>query len=487
MGTTIRHRRCFKTISKRSVTIFFAAMLVVAVCCFTGAVAHADEDENWPQFQKDKIKSGITTDKVPTSTPILNWYRYTWHSGSTGIEVPAILTNGMAYVHAGNGLWAFNTITGETVWQVDVPGVAMLQTSTPAYGDGKLFIATFDGYIRAYSALTGTNLWSQKISNVILQCPITYYDGRIYFGQGGAGGDTNSYFCLDSNGNTVWEYSSETVGYLWSGASLIGDFIVFANHDAVITSLNRHTGHLVDTIDLYSLESNAGKARASVAYHDGYVYTTSESGLYSGYIWKIGFDIADGVFIPENGWHDALGFSTSTPVIHDGYVYVGEGEHGTTGSLICLDDATGMIVWEYHVPGGVKSSPALSVHEEGLFIYFHTSMNDGNIYCLRDDGTLVWQWDPPDTAYILQGVSIADGEVFLGTCSGYLYCLDDSTCPWDINKDGTVNVFDMGEVGNCFGQSGDQGWLRQDTNKDGSINVFDLALIGVHWGEYYEN
>jgi outer membrane protein assembly factor BamB len=462
--------------------ILVVILWAVAICFFPGAIARAGEGQDWSQFQRDETRSGVTTDTVPTTAPSLNWYRYTWNSGSVGLEVPAVLADGIAYVHAGNGLWAFKAITGETVWQQTVTGSATLQTSTPAYGDGKLFIATFDGYIRAYDALTGASLWEREISNVILQCPITYYDGRIYFGQGGTGGDFNSYFCLDGDGNTIWEYSSETVGYLWSGASIIGDFIVFANHDAVLTSLNRHSGQFVDSLDLYSLEADAGKARASVSYHDGFVYTTSESGMYSGYIWKIGFDGASGQFLPAAGWHNPIGFSTSTPVVHNGRVFVGEGEHGATGSLICLNDADGEILWQYDVPGGVKSSPALSLQGGEEYIYFHTSMNDGNIYCLRGDGTLAWQWDPPgDSAYILQGVSLGYGQVFLGTCSGCLYCLDDGSRPWDINKDGLVDVSDLVITGGLFGGSGEPGWLRQDINDDGVIDVADLVIIGSHW------
>jgi outer membrane protein assembly factor BamB len=450
----------------------------------SGAPVRADDDPDWSQFQKDEVKSGITTTAAPTGTPSLNWYRHTWHAGSTGIEVPAILAGGLAYVHAGNRLHAFDAVTGQTVWQRTVPGPAQFQTSTPACGDGKLFVATFDGHVRAYDAMTGGSLWARKISDVILQCPITYYGGRLYIGQGGAGGGSNSYFCLDSDGNTIWEYSSETTGYLWSGASIVSDFIVFANHDAVLTSLDRHGGQTVDTLDLYDLEPDAGKARASVAYHDGYVYTTSESALNQGYIWKIGFDGSTGQFSAGEGWHNPIGFSTSTPVVHDGRVYVGEGEHGCTGSLVCLDDGDGSIAWQYDAPGGVKSSPALSVQGEDFYLYFHTSMDDGDIYCLRSDGTLAWQWDPPhDTAYILQGVSLAGCQVFLGTCSGYVYCLDDGSRIWDVNKDGNTDVADMVAIGNCFGESGGAGWLRQDINGDGRIDVFDMITIGSHWGE----
>ena len=214
-------------------------------CCLIAAVlvitmvpvvrADAGDAEEWPQFQRDAVRNGVTWASPPVEIPSLNGYRHTWNAGTTGIEVPIIVAEGIAYCHAGNGVWAFDAVTGQTIWQVNVPGTASFQTSTPAWGSGKLFIATFDGYIRAYDAYTGAALWNNKISNVLLQCPLTCYEGMLYIGQGGSGGVSNSYFCLNSsNGSIEWEYASETVGYLWSGASVIGDYIVFANHDAIL-------------------------------------------------------------------------------------------------------------------------------------------------------------------------------------------------------------------------------------------------------------
>jgi outer membrane protein assembly factor BamB len=137
------------------------------------------------------------------------------------------------------------------------------------------------GIIRAYHAGVGYTALENHVSQRLFQCPITCHDGFIYVGQGGSGGDTNRYYCLDTDGTLIWEYASETVGYLWSGASVVGDYLVFANHDAVLTCLNRSDGSLVDELDLYSLTPDAGKARASVSYSNGFILTTSESGLNS--------------------------------------------------------------------------------------------------------------------------------------------------------------------------------------------------------------
>lgn len=60
--------------------------------------------------------------------------------------------------------------------------------------------------------------------------------------------------------------------------------------------------------------------------------------------------------------------------------------------------------------------------------------------------------------------------------------------PYDLNKDGKINIFDLVLVGNHFGESGPEG----DINNDGKVDIFDLVLVGNHLGEvlatpYLEN
>jgi hypothetical protein len=82
-------------------------------------------------------------------------------------------------------------------------------------------------------------------------------------------------------------------------------------------------------------QENLGIMRSSCAYHDGYIYQTSENGQSLGYLFKVRFQ--DGMFLDE-GWSSMIGFSTSTPVIFDGLIYVGT---GSTGILeACYASAT---------------------------------------------------------------------------------------------------------------------------------------------------
>jgi len=200
------------------------------------------------------------------------------------------------------------------------------------------------------------------------------------------------------------------------------------------------------------------------------VYVTSENSTSEGYLWKIGFD--SGRFIDE-GFSTQIGFSTSTPVIYDGRVYVGQGEHGYPGNLTCLNDSTGTIVWSYPVPAGVKSSPALSIGDDGVYIYFTTAMGNGSLYCLHKDGTLAWEYNPPDDGYILQGAAISDGLVYFGTNCGYVYCVGRRD---DLNHDGAVTAADA-VIALQMAVGAVPATDAADLSRDGAVTSLDALII----------
>ena len=418
--------------------------LLLALVCLAG-VSAAD---GWHQFQKDSQNTGITSDAAPRSDPELVWSAFTHTSKwSGGIEVPPIIAGDLVYVYDVNGtLRAFDRLNGTLIWSNETS--VGFQGSTPAYGNGKIFVASSIGDIYAFDAATGEELWKAHATDRDFKCPVTYHDHRIYAGEGLSGSVTTKYYyCYDEDGNELWKHATDnTAGFLWCGASVVDDFLVYPVHEGRLISVYIGNGTLRDEVDLKSdlsfSHSDLGRIRASVSYHDGYVYTTSEKSQVAGYVWKVGFE--DGRFI-DDGWSSLIGFSTSTPVIHDGRVYIGQGGHEhPAGNLTCLNDSNGELIWQYTVPKGVKSSPAISTSDDdgSVHIYFTIAKTNGSLYCLRDGGsfaTLAWEYNPPDDGYILQGAAISDGRVYFGTDGGYVYCIGRRG---DLNGDGVISAAD---------------------------------------------
>ncbi len=57
-----------------------------------------------------------------------------------------------------------------------------------------------------------------------------------------------------------------------------------------------------------------------------------------------------------------------------------------------------------------------------------------------------------------------------------------ASCPKDIDRDGIVNVVDMGDLLPCFGQPAVPGCSPEDVNGDGTVNVLDLIDLLLAFG-----
>ena len=396
------------------------------------SVCNAVDASDWPLFKKDVLNSGITSDGVPEDPLIL------WSADIQRMETTPIISSGLVYALAGNGsVYALDRETGDLRWQSQLDGW-VYQMSSLAIGGGKIFAATDSGSLAALDALNGEVIWKQDITDKRFESPLMLIEARLYLGEGSAyGSGQKRFFCFDDKGRECWNISQSTKGYQWCGACLAGEYLVFGQNDGILLSVNKNSGEVVDklylndSIRLSFSRDRPGRVRASAAFREGYVYVTSELSAQAGYSWKIGLDNVTGKF-EDCGWSAPVGFSTSTPSVCNGRVYLGTGEHGHPGALICLNDSSGEVIWSYPVEAGIKSSPALSVARTRPRILFTTSQVNGSVYCLEDGGEnaeLLWRLNPPDNGYILGGVAISDGRVYFGTegdqHSGKLYCLGD--------------------------------------------------------------
>lgn len=419
-------------IQERYEIYLLVLILISSIFAFFCDVGISD----WPQYQQDSFNSGVISEKVPENPVIL------WSADIQRVDVTPVICDGAVYVIAGNGtLYAFDADTGKAMWTSHLDGW-VFQTSTPACGGGKIFAATDSGNLAAFDRMTGIKLWNCSLTDKRFEAPLTYGASRVYLGEGSAYGTSEKkFFCIFDNGTECWNYTSETKGYQWCGSCNLDDYVVVGQNDGILLSLNRLTGEVADVLRLNDStrlsfsQENPGRIRASVACNNGWIYTTSEASADEGYAWKIAFDNETGRF-KDHGWSVPVGFSTSTPAIFGGRVYLGVGEHGHPGALVCINDSNGDVIWRYPVEAGVKASPVVSTAYDKPRILFTTAQTDGSVYCIEDvgnNGELLWRFNPPDNGYILGGVAVYKGRLYFGTEGdqhhGKLYCLEDDEWP----------------------------------------------------------
>ena len=86
-----------------------------------------------------------------------------------------------------------------------------------------------------------------------------------------------------------------------------------------------------------------------------------------------------------------------------------------------------------------------------------------------DGGTLMsGGWDG---TILLWEIALAEGESVL---------ISPSQTPWDVNRDGVVDILDLTLVASGFGQD------APDINGDGVVNILDLTLVGSRLNEKLE-
>jgi len=439
---------------RRTTMVALAALALVTL---------AASATDWPQFQKDEINTGWTTDYAPICDPTLIWYNQTTGTGMGGIDVVPVVGDGQVFVldYVGN-VWAFNATTGQLNWNRSCTTPGTFEMSTPAYNDGILYVATSAGDLnQGYCKITAlyANNGSKRESVTLkttggyqLYTPVTYADDRIYLGDwNGSATTTNgtgTYYCLNASNvsDILWNYTPNRVsfGYRWAGAAIIGDYILFGDTAANVTCLYNDNGTFVDYINIAEVcgcSNPVEEIRSSIAWNEstGHIYftagnqDTAHNNYGTGHVYAVTFNATTGDLGDTCAWNNDIWYTTSTPVYYDGRIYVGGGHrmYGSahSGKMCCLNATNGNLIWEWNKTAGrVQASPAVSVVNGRKFIYFTTNVNNGSAYCLEDMGSTYeerWVWNPPapDNQYILQGMAISDGFVYFGTDYGRIYAL----------------------------------------------------------------
>jgi len=429
---------------------------------------------DWTQFQTNTYNNGITSDRAAIQKPddSESWSTHTYHlKDSYGIDVQPLVVGDLAYVVAYDAVYAINRLDGDIEWTQQIEAGVTTPLGTPAYGNGKLFVVSF-GNVYAYDAITGEELWNRTISSenlfiTQLNTPVTYDNGRIYFGEWLASGDEKpKYYCYDESGNEVWSRASSTnKGYYYAGAAIVGNYLIYGDDALHITSVNKYDGSIVDEINVSALmgfgyNGEREEIRSSITYSPeaGRIYSSSEAG----YCFYIGLR-SNGKFNKADTGKVYIGKSTSTPTVHNGRVYVGTGTFAGSGEVYCLDESDLSVIWSYTPNGGVQASPVISTAYESIngdiYLYFTTNVENGRVYCLKDypgntEPDLQWYYEPPEgqNQYTLHGVAIKDGTIYYGNDAGYLFGLAEWN-PWDdpySDSGGIVNSDELQEAIHCW-------------------------------------
>lgn len=140
-----------------------------------------------------------------------------------------------------------------------------------------------------------------------------------------------------------------------------------------------------------------------------------------------------------------------SPVIGaDGTIYTSDSDYGGISAY----NPDGSLKWRY-ILEQYFSSPALGYVDNGSYngVVIYTGCSDYNVYALKDDGTVLWNYTTGDSIYSSPSIG-SDGTVYIGSNDSSMYALNGATgeligqyftggsvtCTPAIGDDGTVYI-----------------------------------------------
>jgi outer membrane protein assembly factor BamB len=289
----------------------------------------------------------------------------------------------------------WTTVVGQTVF------------ASAAVVEGRVYVGTLDGRLRALDAETGAHLWSHPddalTGDAVWTSPAVA-SGIVYFAANRP--DLAVIYAVDAaTGAEIWT-AAPSLSILVASPAVAEGVVYFAFNDHSVKALDAATGAQIWTADA------GGGMYASPAVADGRVFVSVHNrGL-------VALDSSDG----HELWIGPMpGPQWSSPSVVGGRVFVGSRDDQR---VYAFDASSGATLWTATTGGWVQSSPAVA------FGKVYVGSNDGKLYALDESsGGVVWSTPLAPTGGIFAGPTVANQVVYAtsGQGDGRLYAVDART------------------------------------------------------------
>ena len=351
----------------------------------TPGVTSASSAESWTMNQGDPLHTGI----LPGPGPSLSG-EVAWSISRVGrITHEPLVVDGVAYWSPGDrSFLALDASTGATLWEAAELGFVNV---TPAYAEGRLYIATVEG-LSVLDAATGAPLWSRPLQGPNDSAPVVK-DGVVYLGTGGG-----EILALDAaTGEEFW--SSETGGVFSTGPALTQDgLLVTSTRGGNVYLFNARNGD--QRLDYRLSASSEGEAvidgdRALIGSANGILVAIdlnerrrlfdSQAFWLQGQLFLFGFIDRPPT---QRGFEDSVRLGrnetiAAAPVLGGGRIFI----NTLNGRAFALDAESLVTLWQRDIGQRSPGSPVLA----GGRLYVAT---DRALLALDPaTGDEVWRWD----------------------------------------------------------------------------------------------
>ncbi len=354
----------------------------------------SDIKAQWKNFRNSDNNMAVTTARVPRNAgeAELKWAAAVAAIDRYGYSMPTsyIMVDGKLITASGDQLSQINAETGAVEKSVTMTASRGYAYMSPAYGGGMIYVALGGGIVQAFDAQTLESKWiyTDPLGGQALSA-IIYDDGYVYTGFGN--NDTNKYdwVCVpaadedpttsNEDKEAVWTYAHNG-GFYWSGGCVVGNYIVAGGDSSTLLVFDKRTGEVVDS------ETVNGDIRCSIAAYDtNSVCFVTKSGSF--YTAEIG---GDGQLTGLTEKVSVGGASTSTPLVIDGYAYVGVSKAWKDTYVAQINMATGEVATVPTTAYPQSSMLASTAYDGAVYLYFTCNGKPGGIQVIEvaSDGAM---------------------------------------------------------------------------------------------------
>lgn len=214
----------------------------------------------------------VTVKAFNRTTGVEQWESPNLSLGNTvsfGSASTLLASGGALYIGTGTALQKLNPVDGSVTWSTtftasstDATGVYTIVNSSPAGGDGRVYIATADfgsggAQVVAVDQTTGNVSWFRKTGGVGVQTPLYYENGatKLVITDTITGGNAGALALDATTGNVVWSHATVSSPWNTGGNQFYGDFVLsgataygfsydFMSATSNLVSFNVETGAL---------------------------------------------------------------------------------------------------------------------------------------------------------------------------------------------------------------------------------------------------
>ncbi len=347
---------------------------------------------NWPQFRFDAAHTGCNPYESVLNTTTVGNLVLKWHAYiGVGYQTTPTEANGVLYIGRPGPqgyVFAFNASTGQQLWGTIVGNDVY---GAPAVSNGTVYAGTSSGNLAALDATTGHLLWNYWTGAQIF-APPTVANGVVYVGSY----DHYLHAVNAGTGTLKWKYLIGTS--IYAAATVANGVVYVGVPDHNVYALDAETGTLLWTFTTGNYVMNSPAVANGVVYvasQDDYIYALdARTGAQ---LWKFG---------------KLLGNPT-TVAVSRGVVYFGGPNH-----LYALNGRTGTVVWDHFIANGGAGWNFEPVIANGLVycqLPFDEQHQDQNgLYALdANTGATVWQYNDPEWIFDNSPL-VVNGMVFAG-------------------------------------------------------------------------